>query len=141
MLFLICRYCQERKALRLLLHVNFITPLILVLLWIRPLSRDILTVKVFSGMPTPLYVFIFLLKNVVYNVPFAVQIQIYAFRMSVRSFESLRLILIVISMLLRICVMPIYLQAYLNMAYDRTRALKNEVGKISNIDLQKNVSI
>ena len=37
--------------------------------------------------------------------------------------------------------MPIYLQAYLNMAYDRTRALKNEVGKISNIDLQKNVSI
>lgn len=65
----------------------------------------------------------------------------FAFRMSVKSFESLRVILIVISMLLRLCVMPIYLQAYLNMAYDRTRALKNEVGKISNIDLQKTVSV
>lgn len=62
-------------------------------------------------------------------------------RMSVKSFESLRVILIVVSMLLRLCVMPIYLQAYLNMAYDRTRALKNEVGKISNIDLQKTVSV
>lgn len=61
--------------------------------------------------------------------------------MSVKSFESLRVILIVVSMLLRLGVMPIYLQAYLNMAYDRTRALKNEVGKISNIDLQKTVSV
>lgn len=60
--------------------------------------------------------------------------------MSVKSFESLRLILVVVSMLLRLCMMPIYLQAYLNMAYERTRALKNEVGKITNIDLQKKVS-
>lgn len=43
-------------------------------------------------------------------------------------------------MLLRLCIMPIYLQAYLNMAYERTQALKNEAGKISNIDLQKKVS-
>ncbi len=57
-----------------------------------------------------------------------------------KSFESLRLILVVLSMLLRLCVMPIYLQAYLNMAYDRTRALRNEVGKISNIELQKKVN-
>lgn len=61
--------------------------------------------------------------------------------MTVKAFESLRLILVVVSMLLRLCIMPVYLQAYLNMAYDRTRALKNEIGKISNIDLQKKVCV
>lgn len=59
-LFSLSRYCRERRGLQLLLHVNFITPLILVLLWIRPLSHDFLTVKIFSGMSEPLYVYSFL---------------------------------------------------------------------------------
>ncbi|XKL60445.1 hypothetical protein PGB90_007502 [Kerria lacca] len=108
------KYCHERKVLQIVLHLNFISPLILVLLWIRPISHDYLTVRIFSGMSKPL--------------------------LTIESFESLRLILVVVSMLLRLCIMPIYLQAYLNMAYERTQALKNEAGKISNIDLQKKIA-
>ncbi|XP_065216024.1 transmembrane protein 161B [Planococcus citri] len=108
------KYCGERKWLQLVLHINFISPLILVLLWIRPISHEYFTSRIFYGMHKPL--------------------------MSIKSFESLRLILVVVCMLLRLCVMPIYLQAYLNMAYERTRALKTEVGKITNIDLQKKVA-
>lgn len=35
--------------------------------------------------------------------------------------------------------MPIYLQAYLNMAYHRVQEQKKEAGRITNIDLQKKV--
>lgn len=51
---LIFRYCHERKVLQIVLHLNFISPLILVLLWIRPISHDYLTVRIFSGMSKPL---------------------------------------------------------------------------------------
>lgn len=108
------KYCNERKSLKFLLHLNFISPLVLIVLWIRPICHDYLVIKVFPGMSRPL--------------------------LSIKTFESLRIILVVLSMLLRLCVMPMYLQAYLNMAYDRTRVLKNEVGKISNIDLQKKIA-
>lgn len=37
--------------------------------------------------------------------------------------------------------MPVYLQAYLNLAYDRLEEQKKEAGRITNIDLQKKVSI
>lgn len=35
--------------------------------------------------------------------------------------------------------MPIYLQAYLNLAYDRLEEQKKEAGRITNVDLQKKV--
>lgn len=37
--------------------------------------------------------------------------------------------------------MPIYLQAYLNLAYDRLEDQKKEAGRITNVDLQKKVRI
>lgn len=36
--------------------------------------------------------------------------------------------------------MPIYLQAYLNIAHDRVEEQKKEAGRITNIDLQKKVA-
>jgi len=48
------RYCKERKMLKILLNVNFALPFLLVLLWIKPVSRDYLTTRVFSGMGEPL---------------------------------------------------------------------------------------
>lgn len=36
--------------------------------------------------------------------------------------------------------MPIYLQAYLNLAHDRLEEQKKEAGRITNVDLQKKVS-
>lgn len=41
--------------------------------------------------------------------------------------------------MLRLVLMPIYLQAYLNLAYDRLEEQKKEAGRITNVDLQKKV--
>lgn len=60
--------------------------------------------------------------------------------MTPESFESLRLLIIIFAVVLRICLMPIYLQAYLNLAYDRVEDQKKEAGRITNVDLQRKVS-
>ena len=45
--------------------------------------------------------------------------------------------MIVLVVLLRLAVMPQYLQSYLNMAYHKLEGLKQEAGKVTNIDIQK----
>lgn len=59
--------------------------------------------------------------------------------MSSEAFDIIRLVLIVVAVVLRLVLMPIYLQAYLNLAYDRLEEQKKEAGRITNIDLQKKV--
>lgn len=61
------------------------------------------------------------------------------FRLTESGFDTLRLILIALTVFLRIALMPMYLQAYLNMAYNRVEEQKKEAGRITNIDLQKKV--
>ena len=53
------------------------------------------------------------------------------------QFETLRLYLVVFVVLFRLVVMPRYLQSYLNMAYHKLEELKQEAGKISNLDVQR----
>lgn len=60
-------------------------------------------------------------------------------RLSPEAFDIIRLLLIVIAVMLRLVLMPIYLQAYLNLAYDRLEEQKKEAGRITNVDLQKKV--
>lgn len=50
------KYCRENKFLQLLLNISFVLPFILVILWIKPISRENLTNRVFSGMTAPLWV-------------------------------------------------------------------------------------
>lgn len=59
--------------------------------------------------------------------------------MTTARFESMRLIVIVFAVALRIALMPIYLQSYLNLATQRLEIQKKEAGRITNIDLQKKV--
>lgn len=59
--------------------------------------------------------------------------------MSSHAFESLRLIMVVLCVLLRLTLMPWYLQAYLDMARVRVEEQKKEAGRITNVDLQKKV--
>jgi len=61
--------------------------------------------------------------------------------MTAARFESLRLIIIVIASLLKIVLMPVYLQSYLNLAIQRLEIQKKEAGRITNIDLQKKVCV
>uniref|UniRef100_A0A1I8PRS8 Transmembrane protein 161B n=1 Tax=Stomoxys calcitrans TaxID=35570 RepID=A0A1I8PRS8_STOCA len=108
------RYCQESKIKQILLNISFVLPFILVILWIRPISRDYLTVRVFQGMEEPL--------------------------MKPHMFETLRLILVILVVVLRVALMPIYLQSYLNLAYDKIMDLRKEAGRITNVEYQKKIS-
>lgn len=48
------RYCKDRKFLKFLLNLSFALPFLLVLLWVKPISRDYLSARIFSGMKEPL---------------------------------------------------------------------------------------
>lgn len=61
------------------------------------------------------------------------------YRMTSTMFESMRLVAIVVAVLLKIVLMPIYLQSYLNLAMQRLEIQKKEAGRITNVDLQKKV--
>ena len=60
-----------------------------------------------------------------------------SYRMTTSTFESMRLIAIIVAVLLKFLLMPIYLQSYLNLAMQRLENQKKEAGRITNIDLQK----
>ncbi|XP_020288967.1 transmembrane protein 161B isoform X2 [Pseudomyrmex gracilis] len=108
------RYYKDNKLLLLLANISYVSPLLLVSLWITPLTRDYLTVRIFSGMSSPL--------------------------MTPARFESMRLIVIILAVVLRIMLMPIYLQSYLNLANQRLEIQKKEAGRITNVDLQKKIA-
>ncbi|XP_045765630.1 transmembrane protein 161B [Maniola jurtina] len=108
------RYCSDNKVKYLLLNVNFAMPFVLALLWVRPVARHYLAVRIFSGMTKPL--------------------------MTSEAFDTLRLVLVVGSVVARVALMPQQLQAYLDMAQRRLDVQKKEAGRITNIDLQKKVA-
>lgn len=49
----VLRYTDSR-VVTVLLHLTFVSPLFLTMLWVRPLSRDYLTNRVFKGMSAPM---------------------------------------------------------------------------------------
>lgn len=107
-------YYKDNKLLLLLTNISYASPLFLVCLWIKPISRDYLTVRIFTGMTGPL--------------------------MTASTFESMRLIAIVVAVLLKLILMPIYLQSYLNLAMQRLENQKKEAGRITNVDLQRKIA-
>ncbi|XP_017466645.1 PREDICTED: transmembrane protein 161B [Rhagoletis zephyria] len=108
------KYCSGRKLLQLLLNISFILPFLLIILWIRPISREYLTERVFEGMEKPL--------------------------LSVEAFETIRLLIVILIVLLRFALIPIYLQSYLNLAHDKIMDLRKEAGRITNVEYQKTIS-
>lgn len=60
--------------------------------------------------------------------------------MTTETFESARLLAIIFSVVLRMCLMPIYLQAYLNLAFDRVEDQKKEAGRITNTEFQRKIT-
>lgn len=61
------------------------------------------------------------------------------FRLSNHAFETLRIVAIVFTVFIKLVLMPWYLQAYLDMAYNRTQEQKKEAGRITNKEFQKKV--
>ncbi|XP_050542257.1 transmembrane protein 161B [Daktulosphaira vitifoliae] len=101
--------------IKTLMNLSLISHFLLILLWIKPITVDLLTVKNLSGFNKPL--------------------------MSVEQFESLRCWGVVFVVIQRLFLMPKYMQAYLNMAYERFEYQKKEAGRITNKELQKQVSV
>ncbi|XP_028169741.1 transmembrane protein 161B [Ostrinia furnacalis] len=108
------RYYGDSKVKALLLNINFAMPFVLTLLWIRPVTKYYLTVRIFSGMEKPI--------------------------MTADAFDTGRLALLAATVALRVALMPRQLQAYLDMAQRRLDAVRKEAGRITNIDLQKKVA-
>ncbi|GFX26713.1 transmembrane protein 161B [Trichonephila clavipes] len=108
------KYCSERPFLKTLLHISFISPMFIVLMWVKPVSRHYFTERTWPGIPQAL--------------------------MSPDAFDTTRLVLIIVIVAIRFLLMPHYLQSYLNMAPEKLRNLRKEAGKISNVELQKMVA-
>ncbi|KAH1019227.1 hypothetical protein HUJ04_009075 [Dendroctonus ponderosae] len=108
------RYFRENRVKQLLLNIAFALPFLLVILWVKPITKDYLTVRIFAGRTEPI--------------------------MTEQSFEIARLLAIFSTIAVKLYLMPWYLQAYLDMAYHRTQEQKKEAGRITNIDFQKKVA-
>uniref|UniRef100_A0A8C3ARJ2 Transmembrane protein 161B n=1 Tax=Cyclopterus lumpus TaxID=8103 RepID=A0A8C3ARJ2_CYCLU len=102
------------KFTQTLLHINFLSPLIMVLLWVKPLTKD------YIMNPT-------LEKE---NVPL----------MTEDTYDTLRLWAIILMCMLRLAMMRHHMQAYLNLAQKGVDQMKKEAGRISTVDLQKMVA-
>uniref|UniRef100_A0A8W8JK16 Transmembrane protein 161B n=1 Tax=Magallana gigas TaxID=29159 RepID=A0A8W8JK16_MAGGI len=93
--------------------LNFILPLVIILLWIKPIGRTMLCGKHWRATYKHL---------------------------QESQFDILRLLLIAAMFLLRLCLMPTHLQAHLNTAYEKVENLKKESGRISGVEFQKLVA-
>ncbi|KAG8012104.1 hypothetical protein GBF38_004563, partial [Nibea albiflora] len=99
------------KFTQTLLHINFLSPLIMVLLWVKPITKDYIMNPTLDKESVPL--------------------------MTEQTFDTLRLWTIILMCVLRLAMMRHHLQAYLNLAQKGVDQMKKEAGRISTVDLQK----
>ncbi|XP_043920092.1 transmembrane protein 161B isoform X2 [Protopterus annectens] len=97
-----------------LLHINFLAPLIMVLMWIKPITKDYIINPPLGKESIPL--------------------------MTEATFDTLRLWVIILLCVLRLVVIRYHLQAYLNLAQKCVEQMKKEAGRISTLELQKMVA-
>ncbi|XP_047674707.1 transmembrane protein 161B isoform X3 [Tachysurus fulvidraco] len=103
------------KFTQTLLHINFLAPLIMVLLWVKPITKDYIMNPTLGKESVPL--------------------------MSEKTYDTLRLWAILLLCALRLAMMRHHLQAYLNLAQKGVEQMKKEAGRISTVELQKMVVI
>ncbi|XP_019338685.1 transmembrane protein 161B isoform X3 [Alligator mississippiensis] len=101
----------SEKITQTLLHINFLAPLLMVLLWVKPITKDYIMTPPLGKESVPL--------------------------MSEATFDTLRLWIIILLCALRMAMMRNHLQAYLNLAQKCVDQMKKEAGRISTVDLQK----
>ncbi|XP_036081173.1 transmembrane protein 161B isoform X2 [Rousettus aegyptiacus] len=97
-----------------LLHINFLAPLFMVLLWVKPITKDYIMNPPLGKESVPL--------------------------MTEATFDTLRLWIIILLCALRLAMMRNHLQAYLNLAQKCVDQMKKEAGRISTVELQKMVA-
>ncbi|OWF48820.1 transmembrane protein 161B-like [Mizuhopecten yessoensis] len=107
------KYYKEQRVMQALLQLNFVMPIIILLMWFKPIGRDVICAKHWK---------------VTYQL------------MNEPMFEIWRISLIVIFIVLRLCLLTPHLQSHLNVAYIRLENLKKETGRVNSRDLQKMVA-
>ncbi|KAM9331179.1 transmembrane protein 161B [Gastrophryne carolinensis] len=106
---------QTKETLtQLLLHINFLSPLLMVLLWVKPITKDYIMNPPLGKESVPL--------------------------MTEETFDTVRLWMIILLCALRLGMMRHHLQAYLNLAQKCVDQMKKEAGRISTSELQKMVA-
>lgn len=108
------QFMKGHRITQVLLNVSFVSPLFIILFWVKPLARGYLTEKYFIRMG--------------------------GFIMTSESFESFRIVFVLFVLLLRVVLTTGYLQSYLNLAPNRLVRMKKEAGKITNIELKRLVA-
>jgi len=106
-------FMSGQRINQLVLNISFVSPLFILLLWIKPVARSYLTEREFPG------------RGVI---------------MTDDTFESLRIISILIVIILRSLLMNQYLQSYLNLAPNRLVRMRKEAGTITNIQLKRMIA-
>uniref|UniRef100_A0A8C6T6Y3 Transmembrane protein 161A n=1 Tax=Neogobius melanostomus TaxID=47308 RepID=A0A8C6T6Y3_9GOBI len=105
---------SDRPLIQILLHMSFMSPIIVLILWVKPIARDFLA-----------------------NAPMGkTSVTI----VSSSAFDSMRLGIIVALCVLRLAMTRYHLQAYLNLAQKWVEQMKREAGRIAAIDIQKKVT-
>ncbi|XP_053491385.1 transmembrane protein 161A [Ictalurus furcatus] len=104
----------NRPIIQILLHISFLSPLVILVLWIKPLARDFLGKAPMGKASVTL--------------------------LSSSAFDSVRLWTIVGLCVLRLLLTRHHLQAYLNLAQKWVEQMKKEAGRIAAIDIQRKVT-
>ncbi|XP_036377899.1 transmembrane protein 161A [Megalops cyprinoides] len=104
----------DRPLIQILLHTGFLSPLVVLVLWVKPIARD------FLG-----------------NAPMG---KTSVTLISSSTFSSVRLWTVVALCFLRLALTRYHLQAYLNLAQKWVEQMKREAGRIAAIDIQRKVT-
>ncbi|XP_061095650.1 transmembrane protein 161A [Conger conger] len=103
-----------RPLIQILLHLSFLSPLVVLVLWIKPIARDFL-----GNAPMG--------KSTVTLISSSV-------------FSSVRLWTVVALCFLRLALTRYHLQAYLHLAPKWVEQMKREAGRIAAVDIQRKVT-
>ncbi|XP_022693297.1 transmembrane protein 161B-like [Varroa jacobsoni] len=99
---------------KMLVHLNFVFPLFVLMMWVTPVAREYFTQRIFSGMSGPV--------------------------MTPDQFEISRIMTIIIACVLRLWLFNRYMQAYMNVAQKKIRNLQKEAGRIQISEFRKTIS-
>ncbi|KAM7012108.1 transmembrane protein 161A [Tautogolabrus adspersus] len=105
---------SDRPLIQFLLHVSFMSPVIVLVLWVKPMARDFLDSAPMGKTSITI--------------------------VSSAAFDSVRLWIIVVLCVLRLAMTRYHLQAYLNLAQKWVEQMKKEAGRIAAIDIQRKVT-
>ncbi|CAG7837937.1 unnamed protein product [Allacma fusca] len=108
------KYCEGQLFLKFWINLSYILPFVLTLLWVKPIGRELFARIPIGTGGEPL--------------------------MTDSAFESLRFHLVIFMVVLRVVLMPWFLQAFLNVAQDKLNEQIKEAGRILNTEIQKKVA-